>query len=148
MIDFGDVPRGRNDTKRLVQCVRSTRSALSKVVASGSDVQGHPLFHKELVPAMRTGWKEIDAHFTELENAVPKLSTTQLRAHGFTGRLLDFKLKVTAWSWRRFEEFGGTRLLRRFLEAADNVLESLIDATGVGRSDQRGETRHHGVDRR
>jgi hypothetical protein len=32
----------------------------------------------------------------------------------------------------RFADFGGGRLLKKSLGAIDNVLESLIEATGVG----------------
>ena len=131
-MDFGETPWGRNGAQRLLLFIRATRTTLSEVVISGRDLQGRQLFHPQLIPSMRAAWKEIDSHFNELESAVRKLNTQQLQQHGFIGKLLDFKLKVAGWSWMRFADFGGGRLLKKSLGAIDNVLESLIEATGVG----------------
>jgi hypothetical protein len=81
---------------------------------------------------MRAAWQEMPPHFQDLERAIEALPPEQILRHGFSGRQLDFKLGVVASWWQRFSAGGGRRIAKRLLDAIDDVLESLIDSTGVG----------------
>ncbi len=132
MPDFGETASGRGSIQRLIQFVRATYEVLGKLVESERDPQEQLLFLEELLPPMRAAWREVRPHFEELERAIDALPDQQIYRHGFSEGQLDFKLGVVASWWNRFSARGGRRIAKKLLDAIDNVLDSLIDATGVG----------------
>jgi hypothetical protein len=129
---FGETPGGREAGARLLEFVDGTQKTLGDVVRDGRDPIGNSLFVPSLVPAMQRAWDEMPGEFDRLRSELNSLSNIQIANHGFTTAQLNFKLGVIAHWWQRFSERGGRWIFRKLLEAIDNVLDSLIDALGVG----------------
>ena|SRR3990172_11063084 len=132
MPDFGERPNGRKSISRLLLFLGGVEEVLSRLVESGRDPLGKPLFIGNVLPQMRAAWAEMPEHFRALRAGVGRLSDTKIRDHGFSPIQLNFKLQVVASWWRRFSENGGRRIALKLLGAIDTVLDSLIDATGLG----------------
>jgi hypothetical protein len=81
---------------------------------------------------MREAFGELDVHFKRLHVAIPETSEEQIFDHGLRGRQLSFKLQVVSFFADRFKQRGGPGLFRRLLDTLEGLLDSIIDAAGVG----------------
>lgn len=95
------------------------------------------LFVDDLYDSMAAAWADAGAQFDWLPAAVAELRPDQVANHGLGGDQLSFKLATVRYWATRFLEAPlalRSRLLRRLLDAIDTLLESLLDALGVGSS--------------
>ncbi|HEY1145650.1 MAG TPA: hypothetical protein VGE84_04850, partial [Allosphingosinicella sp.] len=63
---------------------------------------------------------------------VHQLAGESLTRHGLFGDQLRMKREMVRVSERRFLDRPGARLFRRFVQAIDVLLESILSATGAG----------------
>jgi hypothetical protein len=70
--------------------------------------------------------------FEALLEAVRGLEDERIVASGLSGAQLFVKRETVRVSERRFLRSPTAGLFRRFLQAADNLLKSILDATGAG----------------
>ncbi len=132
MLDFGAEAKRRNDRQRLVQFLKAVHEILDRLVKTGKDPTGKPLFVPELQELMDAAWTEVVPVFWDTEKAIQDASEERLGGHGLFGKQLDFKLRVVDWLSGRFQALGGAKLLKRLLQAIENLLDSIIDAAGTG----------------
>lgn len=71
-------------------------------------------------------------HIDRVIAAVEAMDQDALSVHGLTGAQLRVKLFAITQSQARFITIPGFRVLRRFIEAIDILLKSILDAAGVG----------------
>lgn len=141
---------GLDDKALLENFARKVESLISTTIRAGGwtfpDQPDSPVLrlHPEALEPARAALEEFEqqGHLEKLTDAIGSASEETLRRHGLTGAQLRFKLTIVRlrerlsrrsarpnWPFRRFRMSG---FLRRLIEAIDNVLESLIDAVGVG----------------
>ena len=70
--------------------------------------------------------------FERLLELVRQLTGERLTRHGLSGDQLQMKREMVRVRERRFFERPGARMFRRFVQAIDVVLESILSATGAG----------------
>lgn len=123
---------GQGDRARLAEFLRNTQQFISNTVETGTDPNGNYLFYDELRPVMRAAWEEVREHFDRAYGALQEVSDNRLWLHGLTGSQLGFKLGVVNWIGQRYARLDGKSLFRKLIDAIDTLLESILDALGVG----------------
>jgi hypothetical protein len=109
-----------------------TREFLDDLVETGRSPMNQDLFYVRLRDEMREAWKEVQPHFNDLLHAVHTADQQRLLAHGLGGFQLHFKLATVRELFQIYTRAGSRRALRRLLEAADTLLDSIVGATTVG----------------
>jgi hypothetical protein len=89
--------------------------------------------HKELEPAAREALDE----FTQQRRgdvlvAIDRADEATLQSHGLTGKQLRFKLAIIRLRERLFCKLPKFRPFRSVIGAIDTLLDSIVDALGVG----------------
>lgn len=129
--EFGPFPW--TDNRRMViQFLVVVQEFLSKLVESGVDPDGVPIFADELRDSMREAWIEIRPRFEEAEARVLEVPEERLVGYGLAGAQLEFKLNVITWVWQRYLQSGGKDMLRKLLNAIDTLLKSILGVIAVG----------------
>jgi hypothetical protein len=113
-----------------------TRDLLQKYVIAVRDflaeIIGHPEnFYERLREAMQAAWQEVRSEFERLTGAIQSLSDERIRDHGLYGSQLQFKLEAVRHGHERYTQ-RGRGFLRQFIDIIETLLDSIIDATGVG----------------
>ena len=120
-----------DDSDKRRKFVSWVEETLSNLV--GDEYQG--LFVERLRIPMRNAWEDrnqIPLGFDALGDAVSGLNSDQVQSHGLAGHQLDFKLATVRHWAGRFHDDPDVGILRRLLDAIDNLLDSLLDAIGAG----------------
>lgn len=109
-----------NDTKAFIDELLSEKQSF-RIVPS-------------LLATLRTAWLSptMAARFQQLLAQVNLLGSDQISNHGLGGIDLDAKIDVIKYLHSRFLLRGGSHLLKRLIDAIDNLLESILDAAGFG----------------
>ena len=116
-------------TARCRSFVLFVRDALNEL-ATGNEYNN--MFVANLRDHMRHAWEDAEPQFDALQNAIAQLDADTVTRHGLAGPQLDFKLATVAHWATRFSGGATTDVLRRLLDAINNLLHSLLDATGTG----------------
>ena len=120
------------DQDLLLQFVRAVHDLLAEVVENPNDRQGEPLFADGLIDPMRAAFLEIPGHFERLYTAVRRLEPDGIAEHGLSGNQLHFKLAAVHYREQVYRQRGGFFRLQWLLDAIEGLLDSIIDAAGVG----------------
>jgi hypothetical protein len=116
-----------NERERLVAFVPFVHEVLDGAVRNAR-------FEPTLVNPLRQAWKELEEtqEFGRLETAVRDAALDKIRGHGLSGQQFEYKRQVVRRWYDRYTQRPIARLVHRLLDVVDNVLDSLIDVTGVG----------------
>ena len=87
---------------------------------------------KELYNPFAKAIPEIKLHAERLIEKIHKLSDNAIYDHGLTGNQLSLKFSIIKYRYEKFLSSRTGKLLRKLLYAIDTLLDSIIDATGVG----------------
>lgn len=123
----------QEDRTVLVGFVRETHSLLGSLVATKKDPKGKVIFPRQLHKDISAAWKQFDSRFSlpAAEKKIFAAKDERIAAAGLYGAELALKLSIIDRLRRLFRLKGGVRILSRLFNAIDNVLESLIAATGL-----------------
>ena len=84
---------------------------------------------------MKAAFEEVKGSFDNLAVQAANIQLTNIQSHGLGGAQLDFKLRtVEFWADRVRHPNIGSRWIRRLLDAIDTLLDSILDAVGIGSS--------------
>lgn len=90
------------------------------------------LFVPQLINPMRAAWEAAQHHFEVARPFLAEIPPVQIWLHGLHGPELDFKLAAVGYWAERFTANSSATLLRRLLNSIDTLLNSLLDAIGLG----------------
>lgn len=116
--------------RALSKFLHGVRQFLGQLVQSNESPKYEPLFVPDLLPDMRAAWEEVSRYSSRLEEAVLSISDAAIVSHGLSGPQLRFKLNVVRYCHALYLRLG-RRVLRKLLDAIDNLLDS-IDVPGSG----------------
>jgi hypothetical protein len=117
--------------------VREVRDFLKHVVSSPSEFGFLWADNPDLEALARDTFREdVSPGVALLDHAIVAIPETQLRLHGLRGAALKFKLTVIetiAQGWERIkDQFSARDWFKKMCDAIDALLDSLIQAAGVG----------------
>lgn len=123
----------KSDRDLLLQFLQAFRELLGNVVETGRDPRGSELFAMELMAPMRSAFSEVQDHFGRLQSAVREgLPPERIAEHGLSGQQLRFKLATVSYRAQRYLQLGGFFRFQWLLDTIEGLLDSIIDAAGVG----------------
>jgi len=128
----GDVPPGQ-EREVLREFTDAVDRFLGNLIETAAENPDDSFFLPDLIPLMHQTWRtEMPREFAVLRDGIPGMPDAQLERHGFRGLQLHFKLGVVRARVREFVAGGVGDALSRLLDSIDGVLDSLLDAAGVG----------------
>jgi hypothetical protein len=119
-----EFPDNLEPGRALSKFLFAVRRFLGQLVQSNESPRYEPLFDPDLLPDMRAAWKEVSQYVVVLEEAALSVSNTMIFTHGLYGPQWRFKLNVVRYCHSLYVS-RGRRVLRKLLEAIDNLLESI-----------------------
>jgi hypothetical protein len=122
------VIRSTGDQNKLVDFLEDTRDFLDKLV----NEEPNRFFVDQLRPAMKAAWKKAKRRFADAIATARSFAQSRLDAHGLSDEELSFKLAVVRYHFDRFMRLQEWSPLKRFIEAIDHLLESILEAAGIG----------------
>lgn len=121
------------DCKRLETFVAQIYQLLGDIARTKLELSDGPLMPDELGKVAREAWEEFANSFklSETQHKIQAAESTALTQNGLTGAQLTLKLSLIDRLRKKF--FGGRlrSVLLLLLDAIDNALDSLIEATGI-----------------
>ena len=91
----------------------------------------------QLRAPMTAAFNQVRPLFEDLAPFAADIGLRGVEEHGLGGDQLEFKLRtVEFWANRVNQANFGTGLIRRLLDAIDTLLDSILDALGIGGSIQ------------
>ncbi|HET7231404.1 MAG TPA: hypothetical protein VFJ16_15455 [Longimicrobium sp.] len=123
------------DVTALTEFLDRTEQLLNHLVAQAetlSDALGQPIFIQELVPEMKLAWNSAKPRFDTLRDRLKATPVTRLDEYGLTGSERSFKQKIVNYWSKLWGKLPTIDVLRRLLDAIDNLLKSILSAVGLG----------------
>ena len=120
------------DRDLLAHFLRAVYELLAEVTEVPFDPLKQPLFADELIDPMRGAFSEVRDHFGRLDAAIKELVPERMAEHGLSGNQLRFKLATVKYREQKYRQRGGLFRFRWLLDTIEGLLDSIIDAAGVG----------------
>lgn len=121
-----------NDSQLRTAFLAGVYELLQEVAQTGADPKGKPLFEEGMRDFMGPAWMEVQDSFVQLQSKAANLPDEEVVRHGLGGDQLRFKLAATSMRERIYREVAGAGPFRWLLDTLEGLLDSIIDAAGVG----------------
>jgi hypothetical protein len=123
---------GQTDRDLLISFLKAVYELLEQAVRTTRDPLGGELFVEELIGPMRAAFPELGDHFGRMDAAIRALPDERMIEHGLTGQQLRFKLAAVSYRERIYGQIGRIFRFKGLLDTLEGLLDSIIDAAGVG----------------
>lgn len=131
LLNFGANLSNANPKERLKSFVTDTEELLNFLISSGRDYRGRTLVSPDLQQDLRTAWDEVRPQFNSVRFAIDQLSSDKITTHGLSGVQANLKTGLCQKFYTRFVEIGGWKVFKKFLDAIDNFLGSILKSLGL-----------------